>query len=369
MEGASSSSTQPQTPRKTPGGVGTPDLLPETLAAFGGDELQARVFHDKYALRDPDGGVLERTPDQMWRRIARELASVEAPERRDEWTANFGWLLENFRFIPGGRIMHGAGNPKRVTLLNCFPGGTPVLSKRGFVPIEHILPGDEVLTHRDRFGLVTHVMEREVNETLVEFSCAYMGDQPIRCTANHRFLALTKVGRPEWVPALELTRAHYVRVGRIAETVPLEEIDVLDYLEGGALEDDEGQVYTARPYVGGQGAVGVKESRRVKRRIRLDEDFGRWLGYFVAEGGLTENSVYFTLSKDEAHLAAEVAALTERIFGLEASIQARAEQPHHWMRVYVHSRLLVRFVSRFFNSRVSSTAKLLPHRFSASTPR
>ena len=79
MEGASSSSTQPQTPRKTPVGVGTPDLLPETLAAFGGDELQARVFHDKYALRDPDGGVLERTPDQMWRRIARELASVEAP--------------------------------------------------------------------------------------------------------------------------------------------------------------------------------------------------------------------------------------------------------------------------------------------------
>ncbi len=120
MEGASSSSTQPQTPQRTPAGAATPDLTPETLAAFGGDELQARVFHDKYALRDQDGNVVERTPDEMWARIARELASVELPDRRAEWTANFTWLLEDFRFIPGGRIMHAAGNRKRVTALNCY---------------------------------------------------------------------------------------------------------------------------------------------------------------------------------------------------------------------------------------------------------
>ncbi len=112
MEGGSSSSTLKQT---TPS-----DLHPETLAAFEGDELRARVFHDKYALRDMDGRVVERTPDQMWRRIASELASVEVPERREEWRANFEWLLSDFRLIPGGRIMHGAGNPKRVTLLNCY---------------------------------------------------------------------------------------------------------------------------------------------------------------------------------------------------------------------------------------------------------
>ncbi len=111
MEGGSSSTTLQQTPS---------DLHPETLAAFDGDELRARVFHDKYALRDADGRVVERTPDQMWRRIAAELASVEAPERRDEWRANFEWLLGDFRFIPGGRIMHAAGNPRRVTNLNCY---------------------------------------------------------------------------------------------------------------------------------------------------------------------------------------------------------------------------------------------------------
>ncbi len=98
----------------------TSDLPPDTLAYFQGDDLRARVFHDKYALRDAEGRVLERTPPEMWRRIARELATVEAPEKRAEWEERFYWLLDDFRFIPGGRIMHGAGNPKRVTLSNCY---------------------------------------------------------------------------------------------------------------------------------------------------------------------------------------------------------------------------------------------------------
>lgn len=115
MEGASSSSL----PSSSKTAV-APDLPAETLAAFSGDDLRARVFHDKYALRDRDGTVLEHTPDQMWNRIARELASVETPERREEWTANFRWLLQDFRFIPGGRIMHAAGNHRRVTALNCY---------------------------------------------------------------------------------------------------------------------------------------------------------------------------------------------------------------------------------------------------------
>jgi len=99
----------------------TTDLPPETLAYFRGDELRARIFHDKYALRTAEGQVLERTPEEMWARLAQELASVErTPETRREWEEKFAWLLRDFRFVPGGRIMHGAGNPKRVTMLNCY---------------------------------------------------------------------------------------------------------------------------------------------------------------------------------------------------------------------------------------------------------
>ncbi len=101
--------------------VKKPALLPETLEFFRGDELRARVFLDKYALRDLKGNLLEKTPPEMWRRIARVIASAEEnPKKRELWEKNFYWLLEDFRFVPGGRIMFGAGNPRRVTMLNCY---------------------------------------------------------------------------------------------------------------------------------------------------------------------------------------------------------------------------------------------------------
>lgn len=93
----------------------------ETLEFFGGDELRARVFLEKYALRSDSGELLELTPREMWRRVAREIASVErTPELQKQWEKNFLWLLDGFRFVPGGRIMHSAGNPRKVTLLNCY---------------------------------------------------------------------------------------------------------------------------------------------------------------------------------------------------------------------------------------------------------
>ncbi|MHB1867879.1 MAG: adenosylcobalamin-dependent ribonucleoside-diphosphate reductase [Nitrososphaerales archaeon] len=102
--------------------ISTPIELPkETLEFFNADELRARVFYEKYALKDLNGQIVEQTPVDMWARVARELASVETTdEKRAEWAKKFYWLLENFRFVPGGRIMFGAGQPRRSTLLNCY---------------------------------------------------------------------------------------------------------------------------------------------------------------------------------------------------------------------------------------------------------
>lgn len=93
----------------------------ETLDFFGGDELRARVFLEKYALKDETGAVVERLPTEMWNRVAKEIASVETNEKRKEWEEKFYWLLSEFRFVPGGRILFGAGQKKRkATLINCY---------------------------------------------------------------------------------------------------------------------------------------------------------------------------------------------------------------------------------------------------------
>lgn len=106
-------------PVELPGGVIA--IPQETLDWFEGDDLRARVFYEKYALRDLSGRIIERTPPEMWRRVAREIASVErTKEIRREWEEKFYWLLSDFRFIPGGRILFGAGQKRRATLLNCY---------------------------------------------------------------------------------------------------------------------------------------------------------------------------------------------------------------------------------------------------------
>src|SRR2546426_3208244 len=84
----------------------TSDLPQETLDYFGGDDLRAHVFFDKYALRDPEGRILETTPPQMWRRIAREIAPGGPTAAREaDWGGGGDWVLDDFRVISAGRIM------------------------------------------------------------------------------------------------------------------------------------------------------------------------------------------------------------------------------------------------------------------------
>ena len=83
--------------------------------------MRARVFYEKYALRDASGRQIEKRPEDMWRRVAKELASPEKEDdKRKEWASKFYWLLEDYRFVPGGRVLFGAGQIRKSTLLNCY---------------------------------------------------------------------------------------------------------------------------------------------------------------------------------------------------------------------------------------------------------
>ena len=339
---------------------GPAPLPAETLEFFGDDDLRARIFVDKYALRDREGRVLEQTPIEMWERVARGVASVEpTPEARERFTREFCWLMEDFRFIPGGRIMHAVGNPKRVTALNCFPAGTGVFTRAGMKPIEEIRPGEEVLTHRNRFRQVTHTMSRATEEPLRTVRLWYLSDRPISATKEHRFLAFDG-SAVRWVQAQDLTPAHYVKVGRVDETCSISKLDLLDYPDCNAIEDAAGRLFTVTSYVGGQGAKVAVETKRVSRTVPIDERFGLWLGFFVAEGGVTDNSVYFTFHKSEEPYAEAVYGLTYQLFGIEAAIQKRENQDGDWLRVYVHSKLMVEFVRRFFAGAYHAHDKVLP---------
>ncbi len=84
--------------------------------------IAEQIWDMKYRLKDADGIVQDVTVEDSWRRIARALAAVEADPAH--WEDQFYAALEDFKFLPAGRITAGAGTGRSVTLFNCFVMGT-----------------------------------------------------------------------------------------------------------------------------------------------------------------------------------------------------------------------------------------------------
>src|SRR6056297_49203 len=84
--------------------------------------IAEQIWDMKYRLKEPDGTPVDATVEDTWRRIAKALAAVEKTPA--DWEDRFYAALEDFRFLPAGRIVAGAGTGRSVTLFNCFVMGT-----------------------------------------------------------------------------------------------------------------------------------------------------------------------------------------------------------------------------------------------------
>ncbi len=84
--------------------------------------ISQQIWDMKYRLKDAGGGALDRTIEDSWRRVAATLA---APEKDPAlWAERFYEAMADFKFLPAGRILAGAGTRRNVTLFNCFVMGT-----------------------------------------------------------------------------------------------------------------------------------------------------------------------------------------------------------------------------------------------------
>lgn len=93
-----------------------------SLKYFGGDELAARVWVNKYAMKDSFGNIFERSPEDMHWRIANEIARIEKKYNNPMSPEQIFELLDHFKYIiPAGSPMTGIGNDHQIaSLSNCF---------------------------------------------------------------------------------------------------------------------------------------------------------------------------------------------------------------------------------------------------------
>lgn len=83
-------------------------------AIMSWNEQREGVFLDRYALKDVQGQQVESDPQEMWKRVANNMGRT--PEEREDFLS----ILQDFQFVPSGRILSGAGAGQQVTYYNCF---------------------------------------------------------------------------------------------------------------------------------------------------------------------------------------------------------------------------------------------------------
>ncbi len=107
---------------------------------------QETVFLDRYALKDTEGQPVETDPSQMWDRVGFAIGNSKAQGQQ------FADLLKNYKFVPGGRILAGAGTNTEVTYYNCY-----------VIPIETKRPGvgaDSREAILDTISVMVDIMSR-----------------------------------------------------------------------------------------------------------------------------------------------------------------------------------------------------------------
>src|SRR5438876_517848 len=327
--------------------------------------IRQKVFMDRYSLKDPSGQPLEFYPEQLWARVARGIASVEVTEElREYWQKRFYEALTNFQFVPGGRILAGAGSGHQVTFYNCMPPEQEVLTADGYRPISQIKIGDLVVTHRNRLRPVVHKFERETEETLYIIRPKKMGYDDLRVTGDHKVYIIrsewvnkhkSRDGlhlqqEPDWIPAKEIKPGDYVAVAYNGEERSPDIIYLQDYVSGYETQDGKLFKATTRGYHGYVSDWGTHY--KIHDHLVLDGElcylFGRWLG----DGCVTHRTgtdipsgIKIVFSLDETNEAKEVARIIEAKFGIEGSIKLSSTE--RWYDLWVNSMPIGEFFKAF----------------------
>ena len=105
------------------------------IEAVAGNEVRV-VLEDQTVLTRTRSAVdkpIETSPEALMDRVARGIASAEEPNKRAQWEAEFRWLIDGFKFVPGGRILAAAGTEQQLTYYNCYVIPPPKDSRAGIV--------------------------------------------------------------------------------------------------------------------------------------------------------------------------------------------------------------------------------------------
>lgn len=235
----------------------------------------------------------------------------------------------------------------------CFIPGTEIITPHGPKPIESMIPGEMVLTHRGRWRRVKHVMCRDYVGTVV--TARAKGLKAVTATANHPFYVqpmkatranqLEAIGEPDWVDAGELIPVkrnadgrrgrsgfHALTIPRLSD-VRMDRLDMAEWATDEAVSDET----SIKASTNGRATA-------INRRPLLDYDFGWLCGLFASEGSTTDHQSVFYIGSHEQDITD---ALVSRLSGVFGASSTSTETAGNVTRTVVSHRILAKFFRDF----------------------
>jgi ribonucleoside-diphosphate reductase alpha chain len=339
------------------------------VEAAVGNEVRV-VLEDGTALMRSRSAVdkpIEQSPEEMMERVARGIASVEGPQQRERWEQEFRWLLDGFKFVPGGRILAAAGTDQQLSFYNCMPPDQEILTEEGYKPISDVKVGELVVTHLNRLRPVLHKFERETEEALFVIRPKKLGYDDLRVTGEHKVLAIrsewvnthkSREGlrlseKPQWIPARELKPGDYVAAAYDGDAREAPSISISEYVGGYEVRDRKLSKPPRLSSVNGYLDAGTHYA--LNNDLTVDADlcylFGRWLG----DGCITHRTktdipsgIKIVFGLDEKEEAEHLGRIIQEKFGMPASV--KLSSTGRWFDLWANSMPLGQFFKALFGA-------------------
>lgn len=296
--------------------------------------MGAYKFYSQYALKTKDGEwILERYEDRL------AFNALAMAEGNEELALDLADELINRRYQPATPTFLNIGKTNGGEYVSCFTGETLVRTEDALKQIQDIVEGDMVLTHDGTFKKVIGLSKKHSDTDLVTLSVT---GQPkdLTSTLEHPVLAYKKDKKKlqpvikgdgdthnlKWIKAEDVEVGDLIAIGfRKFDKKEGKTIKVMDFLSEEMLQkvdlNEDGMIYlkTVDRKNNKKKDNNVSEKvKMVKNEIVVNEEFGRYLGYYISEGYLHDNSgIRLTFATKEKKYLEDVKELSKKVFGVK----------------------------------------------------
>jgi len=280
-----------------------------------------RILDESYSRKVP-----------VFSMFVRDCATAINNRRRINWISRCGLGQGGIGVAPDGK------------LYPCFTPDVNVITSSGVKRIGEVRIGDLVLTHTGKYRKVVEIMKRKFKGKLYVVHPYLLPE--VKCTPEHPFYV--KLGdRFQWITAEELSKIYKIR--RIGKNYSEDEIPFLVVKFNTEIKDI-GEIklrdlfddlyYNKKT----DTVIALNTRTPIRNTIPIDEQFLKFIGWFIAEGHLVERDSYigFTFSSDEMDVAEEIKKYLE---WLGCSVTMQVNRERHSIKLLTYNKVIYKLLN------------------------